>query len=71
MKMFESDLWTTKRPTPESTEDQMFIWAYYKGSRWQLGLGYWTVTKGQWHDAYGSDAKRYATHFHPMPSPPQ
>jgi hypothetical protein len=34
--------------------------------------GILTVTKGQWADAYGdSDGKRKATHFHPMPKPPE
>jgi hypothetical protein len=67
--MFDSDLWTTEAPKGE-----MFIWTYWCSyrQRWQTGLGYWTVTKGQWADAYGdSDGKRKATHFHPMPKPPE
>lgn len=71
MKMFESDLWTTERPTPKSTNNQMFIWAYRWEGDWKIGLGYWTVTEGQWHDAYGGDAKYRATWFHPMPEPPR
>lgn len=71
MNMFESELWTTEKPTPESTEGNMFIWAYYDRGKWQIGLGYWTVTKGQWADAYAMDAKQRATHFHPMPVPPR
>jgi dCMP deaminase len=40
---------------------------------WKTGLGYWTITKGQWRDAYdwNGSAQERATHFHPMPSPPK
>lgn len=73
MQMFDSDLWTTDRPTPENTDHQMFIWAYREEGRWKTGLGYWTITKGQWRDAYdwNGSAQERATHFHPMPSPPK
>lgn len=59
----------TKTPPP----GEMFIWAYRKDDGgWNIGLGYWTVTSGQWRDAYNWNGNHHtrATHFHPMPSPP-
>lgn len=65
--MFDSALWT-KEPPP----GEMFIWAYKKDDgKWATGLGYWTVTPGQWRCAHewNRDHHRRATQFHPMPNP--
>lgn len=65
--LFKSDLWTSEPP-----EGGMFIWAYRKDDgRFATGLGYWTVTAGQWRCAHewNADHHKLATMFHPMPDP--
>ncbi len=63
--------------TKEPPKGEMFIWAYWNDEKrtWQTGLGYWTVTKDKWADAYNgfgsSPHISRATHFHPMPDPPE
>lgn len=61
------ELWQQTPP-----EGEMFIWAYRWEGLWRTGLGYWTVTKGQWRDAYDWNGKHHerATWFHPMPGKP-
>lgn len=59
----------------EPPKGGMFIWAYWDAEKatWATGLGYWTVTPGQWRDAYNWNGNYHelATHFLQMPEPPR
>ena len=58
------------QPIETAPKNEMFIWAAPKGKgRWSLGLAYRNVSGG-WSDAYGSDAPERATHWMPLPEPP-
>lgn len=50
-------------------KDEMFIWAYWDG-KWKVGLAYHNISGG-WSDSYGDrSAPARATHWAPMPDPP-
>jgi hypothetical protein len=58
-------------PIETAPKDQsMFIWGYWKGDRFSIGLSYLSVS-GENLDAYGGgDVSRFATHWMPLPPPP-
>jgi hypothetical protein len=59
------------KPIDTAPRDEMFIWAYRREGRWLVGLAYRNVSGG-WSDAYGNEsAPERATHWAPMPAPPQ
>lgn len=57
-------------PIETAPKDEMFIWAYRREGKWSIGLAYRNVSGG-WSCAYGSDAPKHATHWAPLPSPPE
>lgn len=61
-----ADWFTFDAPLP----NDMFVWAAPKGDgKWNLGLGYRTVSGG-WADAYGGNTSR-ATRWTYLPAPPR
>lgn len=66
--MFRSDLWSDTPPKGE-----MFIWVSpNETGGWSCGLGYWTVTEGQWANLNGPRWRdKSKLKYHPMPDPTQ
>jgi hypothetical protein len=61
------------QPIETAPKDEMFVWAapdWKRTGKWKLGLAYRNVSGG-WSDAYGAPAPEYATHWWPLPAPPQ
>jgi hypothetical protein len=59
------------QPIETAPKSGMFIWGYWEGEKFQIGLSYRTVTKKNF-DAYGmGDVHRFATYWHPLPLPPE
>lgn len=58
-------------PIETAPKNEMFIWGYWKGDRFSIGLSYRTVSKTN-VDAYGAgDVSRFATHWMPLPTAPE
>ncbi len=58
------------QPIETAPKDGMFIYAMPKDDKWGIGLAYRNVSGG-WSCAYGDrEAPRKATHWMPLPEPP-
>lgn len=52
------------------TTGEMFMWGYWRGDRFSIGLSYGSVSHKNM-DAYGKgEVSRFATHWMPLPNPP-
>jgi hypothetical protein len=59
------------RPIAEAPKNEMFEWGYWRDGRFSIGLAYHNVS-GTWSDSCGDrSAPQYATHFRPLPAPPE
>lgn len=56
-------------PIESAPMDEMFIWGYWKGEKFSIGLAYQTVSN-TWRDAYGDPKAKGATHWQPLPAAP-